>query len=195
MRISLAEDDALIVVDVQNDFVPGGALPAPEGDKVVPPLNDYITQFHRAELPIAASRDWHPEDHMSFEAEGGPWPPHCVQGTEGAEYHPDLELPPETQHVKKGTESDEEDYSAFLGDPNLADWLHGQEIDRVFVGGLTTEYCVKNTVEDALDQGFTTFLLLDAIKGVNAEEGDAEQAIAGMLEQGAVGIEYDELIL
>lgn len=132
---------------------------------------------------------------MSFEDEGGPWPPHCIQGTEGAEYHPDLELPPETQHLKKGTDPDEEDYSAFLGHPSLADWLHGQEIQRVFVGGLTTEYCVKNTVEDALEQGFTTFLLTDAIKPVEAEPGDEERAIAEMLEAGAVGIAYDELIL
>lgn len=193
MQLSLTDSDALIVVDVQNDFVPGGALPAPEGDKVVPPLNEYIERFDQAGLPIAASRDWHPEDHMSFEAEGGPWPPHCIQGTEGAEYHPEFELPEATEHVKKGTDPDAEDYSAFLGDPNLADWLHGQELDRVFVGGLTTEYCVKNTVEDALEKGFSTFLLLDAVKGVNAEPGDAEQAIDEMLEAGAVGIEFDEL--
>ncbi len=193
MRASITGRDALIVVDVQNDFKPGGALAAPDGDKVVSPLNDYITRFHRAERPIAASRDWHPEDHMSFEQEGGHWPPHCVQDTEGAEYHPDLELPSTTHHVKKGRDPEEEDYSAFKGGPDLDEWLQGKDVDRVYVGGLTTEYCVKNTVEDALDKGYEAFLLLDAIKPVEAEDG--KKAIAEMLEKGAVGIEFDELIL
>jgi nicotinamidase/pyrazinamidase len=193
VRASITGNDALIVVDVQNDFTPGGALPAPDGDKVVPALNRYITHFHRAELPVAASRDWHPEDHMSFEAEGGPWPPHCVQGTEGAEYHPDLDLPPDNHHIKKGRDADEEDYSAFKGGPSLADWLEGQDVDRVFVGGLTTEYCVKNTAQDALDEGYETFLLLDAIQPVDPDDGD--QAIAELLEDGAVGLDFDDLIL
>lgn len=193
MRASITDEDALIVVDVQRDFTPGGALPAPEGDKVVPPLNDYIAHFHRAELPVAASRDWHPEDHMSFEAEGGPWPPHCIQGTEGAEYHPNLELGPDVHHVKKGTDPDEEDYSAFLGHPDLNEWLEDNEVERVLVGGLTTEYCVKNTVEDALDEGYEVFLLLDAIRPVDPDDG--KQAIAEMLEAGAIGLERDDLIL
>jgi nicotinamidase/pyrazinamidase len=193
MQVSLTGDDALVVVDVQNDFCPGGALPAPDGDKVVPPLNDYVTRFHRAELPIAASRDWHPNDHRSFEAEGGPWPPHCLQGSEGAEYHPDLEFPDTVHHVKKGRDPDEEDYSAFKGGPDLGAFLEDHGVERVFVGGLTTEYCVKNTVEDALDRGFQVFLLRDAIKPVDPD--DEDEAIAGMLEQGAVAVEADEFVL
>jgi nicotinamidase/pyrazinamidase len=193
MRASITGGDALVVVDVQNDFTPGGALAAPDGDKVVPPLNDYITRFHRAERPIAASRDWHPEDHMSFEAEGGPWPPHCIQDTEGADYHPDLELPADTHHVRKGRDPDEEDYSAFKGGPDLDAWLEDNDVERVYVGGLTTEYCVKNTVEDALDRDYQVFLLLDAIKPVDPDDGD--EAIADMLQAGAVGLERDDLIL
>ncbi len=193
MRVTLTDGDGLVVVDVQRDFCPGGALPAPGGDKVVSPLNQYIDRFDRAGLPIAASRDWHPEDHMSFQEQGGPWPPHCIKGSQGAEYHPDLELPEGTHHVKKGTDPDEEDYSAFLGGPDLGAYLDEHDVDRVFVGGLTTEYCVKETVMDALDNGFNVFLLTDAIKGVNAEEGDAEAAVDEMLESGAIGITYEDL--
>lgn len=193
MQASLTPNDALIVVDVQNDFCPGGALPAPDGDKVVSPLNQYIDRFDASNLPIAASRDWHPEDHMSFEEQGGPWPPHCTKGSQGAEYHPDLDLPSQTHHVKKGTDPNEEDYSAFLGGPDLAQFLHDNDVDRVFVGGLTTEYCVKETVLDALEEGFTTFLLTDAVKGVNAEPGDAEDAVDEMLEAGAVSLTYEDL--
>jgi len=193
MRASITGGDALIVVDVQNDFTPGGALAAPDGDKVVPPLNEYITHFHRAELPIAASRDWHPEDHMSFEGEGGPWPPHCLQGSQGAEYHPDLELPADTHHVKKGRDADEEDYSAFEGGPDLDAFLQDNDVERVFVGGLTTEYCVKNTAQDALDHGYDVFLLMDAFEPVDPDDG--EQAIAHLLEQGAIGLTFDDLVL
>lgn len=185
MNVSLSSSDALIVVDVQNDFCPGGALPAPEGDKVVPPLNAYIEAFHEEGSPIAASRDWHPEDHMSFRKEGGPWPPHCIQGSQGAAYHQDLEIPEATHHVKKGTDPNAEDYSAFLGHPDLATFLEENDVDRVFVGGLTTEYCVKRTVLDALEEGYDVFVLQDAIKGVNVEHGDAEEALDEMRNAGA----------
>lgn len=194
MRVALGSDDGLMIVDVQNDFCPGGALAVPEGDKVVPVLNDYATQFHRAELPVAASRDWHPEDHTSFEAQGGTWPPHCVQGTEGAEYHPDLELPPKAHEVKKATDPQAEAYSAF-DTTDLDTYLEDQGVERLFVGGLATDYCVRATVLDAIDQGFQVFLLLDAIKGVDVEEGDSQGAIAEMLEAGAIGIEYTDLVL
>lgn len=191
MKLSLTENDALVVVDVQNDFCPGGALAAPEGDKAVPPINDYVERFEAAGLPVAASRDWHPEDHMSFEDEGGPWPPHCLQGTEGAAYHPNLDLPAQTHHVKKGRDPDEEDYSAFKGGPDLDTFLREEGVERVFVGGLTTEYCVKNTLEDALDEGYQAFLLLDAVKPVDPDDGRA--AVDEMLDQGAVGIELEAL--
>lgn len=194
MRVALGPDDGLMIVDVQNDFCPGGALAVPGGDKVVPALNDYATQFHRAELPVAASRDWHPEDHTSFEAQGGPWPPHCVQGTKGAEYHADLELPPETHEVKKATDPQAEAYSAF-DTTDLATYLEDQGVERLFVGGLATDYCVRATVLDAIDQGLQVFLLLDAIEGVDVEEGDSQAAVAEMLEAGAIGIEYTDLVL
>ncbi|MDX1611814.1 MAG: nicotinamidase [Candidatus Thermoplasmatota archaeon] len=194
MRVALGGQDALVLVDVQNDFCPGGALAVPEGDKVIPQLNDYITRFHRAELPIAASRDWHPEDHVSFEAQGGPWPPHCVAETEGAAFHPSLELPPKFTEVKKATEADAEAYSAF-DTTELAETLRNKDVARLFIGGLATDYCVKATVLDALELGFTAFVLLDAIKAVNLEDGDGPEAIAEMLQAGAIGVEFQDLIL
>jgi nicotinamidase/pyrazinamidase len=181
---SVGKTDALIVVDVQNDFCPGGALPVPRGDEVIPALNDYIKIFKKTNARIFATRDWHPVNHVSFKAQGGPWPPHCIQNTEGAQFHPDLKLPSQTAIVSKAMDSHNEAYSGFDG-TELADTLKKQGVTRVFVGGLATDYCVKNTVLDARKIGFETVLLLDAVRGINAEPNDAAKAIDKMVESGA----------
>ena len=181
---SVSKTDALVIVDVQNDFCPGGALPVPEGDQVVPVLNDYIKLFKKAKAGIFATRDWHPPNHISFKAQGGPWPPHCVQNTEGAKFYPDLKLPRGTTIVSKAMNPLKENYSGFEG-AELSSILRKQSVLRVFVGGLATEYCVKNTVLDALKLGFEVILLSDTIAGINVEPNDAEKAIDKMVESGA----------
>jgi nicotinamidase/pyrazinamidase len=181
---SVGKTDALIVVDVQKDFCPGGALPVPRGDEVIPALNDYIKIFKKANTRIFATRDWHPPNHVSFKAQGGPWPPHCVQDTEGARFHPDLKLPSDTVIMSKAMDPLREAYSGFDG-TELANTLKTQGVTRVFVGGLATDYCVKNTVLDARKLGFEVVLLLDAVRGINVEPGDVAKAVAKMIESGA----------
>jgi nicotinamidase/pyrazinamidase len=181
--------DALIVVDVQNDFCPGGTLAVKEGDQVVPVLNRYIDQFTKAGLPIFATRDWHPEKTSHFITGGGPWPPHCIQGSQGAQFHPDLKLPTATVVVSAGMGSDEDGYSGFLGTDEskakLADLLRQRGVERIFVGGLATDYCVKHTVLDGLKEGFKVVLLANSVRGVNLKPGDSERAIEEMLRAGA----------
>lgn len=192
-RISLTPRDALIVVDVQRDFMPGGALPVPEGDKVVPTLNEYIRLFSSKGLPVYFTRDWHPPDHISFKGHGGIWPPHCVQDTEGALFHPDLLIPNDNKFIiSKGTSRDFDAYSGFQG-TILDELLKERGIRRVFVGGVATDYCVKNTVLGALNLGYFAFLLVDGIKGVDVNPGDSEKAIQEMLQAGAVAISLDDL--
>ncbi len=178
------DEDALIIVDVQRDFCSGGALPVPEGEKIIPVLNRYIEKFSNAGAIIVATRDWHPPNHISFKNQGGAWPPHCIQGTSGAEFHPNLKLPKEAKIVSKATSADKEAYSGFDG-TDLERHLKNAGIRRVFIGGLATDYCVKSTVLDALSLGFETVLLLDAIKGVDVNPGDSEKAITEMLKKGA----------
>lgn len=180
---------ALIVVDVQNDFCPGGALAVPKGDAVVPVLNRYAARFAQAGLPVFASRDWHPAQTTHFQSGGGPWPVHCVQETPGARFHPALGLPAEARVVSKGMGAQEDAYSAFQARDEagtlLPDALRAAGVDRVYVGGLATDYCVKATVLDALAAGFAATLLVDASRGVNVEPGDAEAAIEAMVRAGA----------
>ena len=192
MRIKVSRKDALIVVDVQNDFMPWGALPVPDGDKVIPMLNEYISIFTKSGAFVVASRDWHPPNHSSFKPYGGIWPVHCVRNTEGAMFHKDLKLPKEVYIVSKATSQEKDAYSAF-DDTGLADVLREKGIKRVFVGGLATDYCVKATILDSLKNGFCTFLLEDASRGVNVNEGDVDNAIRTMLENGAVIINISEI--
>lgn len=181
--------DALVIVDVQNDFCPGGALAVADGDRVVPALNRYIERFEKSALPIVATRDWHPEKTRHFKAHGGLWPPHCLQGSRGAEFRSDLRLPVGAMVVSKGTAPEEDSYSGFDGRDErgraLADLLRLGGVGRIFVGGLATDYCVKHTVLDGLKQGFKVVLLEDASRGVNLKPGDAESAVAEMLGAGA----------
>jgi nicotinamidase/pyrazinamidase len=185
----MQDRDALVIIDVQNDFCPGGALAVTGGDQVVPALNRYIDKFRRSNLPIIATRDWHPEKTTHFKSYGGPWPPHCIQGTKGAEFHADLVLPANTVIVSSGTAPDEEGYSGFEGrddhGASLADVLRANAVERIFVGGLATDYCVKHTVLDGLKHGFKVTVLEDAIRGVNLNLGDSERAIAEMRRAGA----------
>ena len=188
--------DALIVVDVQNDFCPGGSLAVPNGDAVVPILNEYLSRAADAGIPIFASRDWHPEHTRHFAAEGGPWPPHCIQGTPGAEFHPALRLPPSAVVVSKGMSAEDQGYSALeavLPDgQSLADALRARGVQHVYVGGLATDYCVRATVLDALKDGFTTSVLVDASRPVDVQPGDGERALNEMLAAGAVSQILDE---
>ena len=184
--------DALIIVDVQNDFCPGGALAVSGGDEVVRVLNRVIERFAEAGLPIFATRDWHPKKTSHFKTHGGLWPAHCVQGTKGAEFHAALKLGNDAVVVSKGMAPDEDSYSGFQatdasGTP-LAELLRLKEVGRIFVGGLATDYCVKHTVLDGLAEGFEVVLLADAIRAVNLKPDDGESAIDEMVRAGAVQV-------
>ena len=165
-------EEALIVVDMQRDFMPGGALPVPEGDRIIPRCNEYIRAFMGRGALIVATRDWHPENHISFREQGGPWPRHCVRGTEGAEFV--VELPADAVIISKATEPDREAYSGFEG-TKLAEILKKRGVKRVYICGVATEYCVKATALDAVKHGFETYLLRDAVKGIDEE--DEERAL------------------
>jgi nicotinamidase/pyrazinamidase len=199
LAIKIDSHTALVVVDIQNDFCPGGALPVADGDKVVPVLNKYIQLFRGASAPIIYTRDWHPPDHSSFKVQGGPWPPHCVQGTEGAKFHPDLLPPAEVEIVSKADRKDEA-YSFFRG-TDLAHRLRRLRfrlglrggIRALFVGGLATDYCVKETVLDGLRLGFQVYYLDDASKGVNVSPDDSQLAVKEMLSKGAKKIALSDL--
>lgn len=184
LDIEPARGDALILVDVQNDFLPGGALAVPEGDEVIPVLNRWIAAFHARGLPIFATRDWHPRAHCSFKAQGGIWPQHCIADTDGAQFAPSLDLPAEAAVIAKATTPAKDAYSGFEG-TDLGPRLHEQGVTRLFVGGLATDYCVLNTVRDALAEGFTVLLLTDAIRAVNVEPNDGAKAEAEMRRLGA----------
>jgi len=174
---------ALIVVDVQNDFCPGGTLAVPQGDEVIAPLNKLIAEFLERGEPVFKSRDWHPRQTKHFAAYGGTWPVHCVQETKGAEFHPGLLDDVHIRVISKGL-GDEDSYSAFDG-TDLALQLQRLGVDEVWVGGLATDYCVKNTVLDALKEGFAVKAVEDAMRAVELKPGDGERAIAEMRDAGA----------
>jgi|SRR5579863_4323318 len=182
--MKLSRGDALIVVDVQNDFCPGGAIPIPEGDRIVPRSNLYIDLFRASGAPVVATRDWHPRDHISFRSRGGIWPVHCVQGSWGGAFHSDLRLFPEIEVISKGTDPHQEAYSAFQGTA-LAERLRTRGVERVFVGGLATDYCVLETILDARRSGFAAYFLEDASAGVGAQPGDLKAALSKMTAAGA----------
>lgn len=170
-RRALRPGDALIIVDVQIDFCPGGALPIDDGDVVVAVLNRWIRAAGEAHVPIVASRDWHPAHHLSFTESGGQWPVHCVQETDGARIHPGLMLPPDTIIVTKGDRLDRDQYSAF-DETGLADELRKRGVRRVWVGGLAQDVCVRATVLDARRLGFETIVLADGTRPVTREGGE-----------------------
>lgn len=162
--------DALLLVDVQNDFCPGGALPIPAGDAVVPVLNRWIEAAGAAGAPVYASRDWHPANHLSFAAQGGPWPPHCLQDSDGARFHPDLALPEQAIKVTKGVRFDQDQYSAF-DHTGLAGEMRNRGISRIWLGGLAQDVCVAATALDARREGFEVMLIRDGTRPVTDEGG------------------------
>ena len=182
------EDRAgLLVVDVQNDFCAGGALPVPSASRVVTALNRYLNDAVAQGMTVYASRDWHPPVTNHFQPYGGPWPAHCVQQTEGARFHAELRLPPSAIVVTKGEDSAAPGYSAFEGrtpeGKSLLDDLRDRGIGRLYVGGLATDYCVKASVLDALSAGLHVTVLEDAIAGV--DPGASVSAVAEMRRKGA----------
>ncbi len=183
--LPLRAGDALVIVDVQSDFLPGGSLAVPRGDEVVAVLNGCLAAFRNSGLPVVATRDWHPPDHCSFRQQGGPWSPHCVAGSQGAGFAPLLQLPTDVIVISKATAQQSDAYSGFEG-TELDRLLRQAGVGRIFVGGLATDYCVLNTVRDALRLGYKTVLLLDAIRAVDIHAGDGERAIAEMLQKGAM---------
>lgn len=187
------KDSALIVVDMQVDFLPSGALEVPNSDTIIPIVNEYIKIFEGRNLPVFYSRDWHPEDHCSFKENGGIWPKHCVQNTKGSEFHPDLYISNKSFIISKGFYKDKEAYSAFQ-DTDLNVKLKSLDVKNVFVCGVATDYCVLNTVLDSIKYGYKTFLLVDAIKGVDVNLNDSEEAIKKMVSQGAEIVVLDELL-
>jgi nicotinamidase/pyrazinamidase len=174
---------ALLVVDVQNDFCPGGALAVPDGDEVVPPLNKLIDEFLERGAPVYLSRDGHPPTTKHFSAYGGTWPVHCVQNTRGAEFHPALRHDPRIKVISKGL-GDKDSYSAF-DETDLAEQLKREHVEEVVVGGLATDYCVKNTVLDAIKNGFHVRAVEEAMRPVELKPGDGEKAVEEMRAAGA----------
>jgi nicotinamidase/pyrazinamidase len=179
----LRPGNALLVVDVQIDFCPGGALPIPHGDQVVGVLNAWIAAATHAGIPVYASRDWHPRGHPSFAEEGGEWPPHCLQDTAGAAFHPDLRLPPDAVVVTKGTRFDKDQYSAF-DETGLAERLKKDGIHHLWAGGLAQDVCVCASVLDARRHGFEVSLIPGGSLPVTPEGG--ADAIRRMRDAGAI---------
>jgi len=176
--------DVLMVVDVQHDFLEGGALGIARGSAVIEPLNRALDAFHARGLPVIATRDWHPPGHCSFHERGGPWPVHCVQGTRGADFHPALRLPRGTVVVSKGTDPAHEAYSGFEG-TDLADLLRRLGCRRIWIGGLATDYCVRATGHDALASGFAVIVIEDGVRAVDVAPGDGARALADLVAGGA----------
>jgi nicotinamidase/pyrazinamidase len=190
--VELAHGDALVVVDVQNDFLPGGSLAVPRGEEILPVLNRYLQAFAARGLPVFATRDWHPPSHCSFKIRGGLWPVHCLANTPGAAFPAGLSLPSGTVIISKARFIDRDAYSGF-DRTELEARLRLANVHRLFVGGLATDYCVLHTVRDALDRGFKVFLLCDAIRAVNLRADDGAKAEAEMLSLGALPLLVHEL--
>lgn len=179
--------NALLIVDLQKDFLPGGALATPEGDKVVAPINEMQDEFDL----VVASKDWHPPDKVQHFQK---WPPHCIQNTEGAEFPDNLNRGNIAFVFKKGTGKDDDGYSSFEAvNRDLEAYLKEKGVTKVFIAGLTTEYCVRFTTLDALRRNFDTYVIEDAIEGVRQEEGDEEKAKKEMAEAGAQLIRAEEI--
>jgi nicotinamidase/pyrazinamidase len=189
--IKLDQHDALLVVDMQYDFLPGGSLGVPDGHDVLAPINHLLALYGAQRLPVFASRDWHPSDHCSFAPQGGPWPPHCVAGTEGAEFARELAFPDNVIVISKADTAAVDAYSAFKGTA-LARQLREHGITRVAVCGLATDYCVLNTVTDALEEGFDTLIVPEAMRAVDVHPGDGMRALDRMVARGAVAVRLGE---
>jgi|TARA_B100000315_G_scaffold260645_1_gene323679 nicotinamidase/pyrazinamidase len=175
--------EALIIVDVQNDFCPGGALAVPKGNEIITVVNRLIDKFQEAQYPIFATRDWHPSNHCSFQNQGGVWPPHCIQNTWGAEFHPVLNLPENAVIISKADTQENEAYSGFEG-TELSTLIREAGITNLVVCGLATDYCVKATALDGLKNGFEVTVEEDSIRGVNVKQDDSKKAMDEMKTSG-----------
>ena len=188
---------ALLIVDLQKDFCPGGALGIPEGDLIVPFVNSYLRLFRKYALPIFITRDWHPPVTTHFREYGGTWPVHCVQGTEGAHFHPGMELPPDAVILSKGNDPERDDYSSFSATTDsgvpLHDLLKQMQIHTLYIGGLATDYCVRETTLDALGAGLSVTLLEDAVRGVDLTPGDSARAMEEIIAAGATSTTIEKL--
>ncbi|HXG90889.1 MAG TPA: bifunctional nicotinamidase/pyrazinamidase [Blastocatellia bacterium] len=188
------KDAAFVLVDIQNDFCPGGALAVNEGDQIVDVVNSLMPEFPL----VISTQDWHPANHISFKERGGPWPPHCVQGTRGAELHPALDQSPIAYYFRKAYTPDRDAYSEFEGRDDqgrtLDEVLKSHKVKKVFVAGLATDYCVKATVLDALKLGYDTYAITDAMRAVNVEPGDDQKALEEMKRNGAHLITSGEIL-
>ncbi|MBU0633713.1 MAG: nicotinamidase [Candidatus Omnitrophica bacterium] len=188
---------ALLIIDVQNDFCPGGALAVTDAGKIIPILNRYIRLFSKDKLAVFASRDWHKKITRHFEQFGGAWPAHCIQNTKGARFHRALKLAKNTIIVSKGMNPKKDNYSAFQAENSrgvkLERLLRILRITDLYVGGLATDYCVKSSVMDALKKRFRVWLLMDAIMGVNLKTGDSKKAISEMMCAGAKKTAFSRL--
>lgn len=188
---------ALLVVDIQNDFCPGGALGIPEGDRIIPAVNKYIRIFSKNKWPIFATRDWHPVKSKHFKDFGGVWPVHCIHNTKGAAFHPQLKLTKETILLYKGMDPEKDSYSTFQAEDekglSLPKLLKITGISEIYIAGLATDYCVKYSAIDALKLGFKVKILTDAIQGVNLKPRDSEKAIQKITAMGAKKITLKDM--
>jgi nicotinamidase/pyrazinamidase len=184
LNLKTNKSDVFIIADVQNDFLPGGALAIKESNQILPILNEYIEIFKNSSSPIIATRDWHPLNHVSFLAQGGLWPPHCIQDTDGAKFSPSLKLPESITIVSKATNPEKEAYSIFDG-TKLSEQLKSEGIVRIFIGGLATDYCIVNSVLDARAAGFDVVVLADATCAINLNPNDGDNAFEKMILSGA----------
>ncbi len=190
--ITLMPSDALLILDIQNDFLTGGALGISGSHEIIPTLLNYVRRFQTHGLPIFLSRDWHPPDHCSFQSQGGPWPVHCVAGSSGSLPPSSFTTPPSAVIIYKAMDRDREAYSAFQHtalDRNLRTF----NVRRLFIGGLATDYCVLNSVKDARTLGYDVCLLMDGIKAVNLQAKDGLRAEAEMIHLGAVPVQWEML--
>ncbi|MGZ9149579.1 MAG: isochorismatase family protein [Nitrospira sp.] len=191
-KIPQMPSDALLVADIQNDFLPGGALAISDGDDILPILENYIRQFHAHSLPIFLTRDWHPSNHCSFRPQGGPWPAHCVAGSPGSLPPPSFSAPSSAVIIYKAIDRDQEAYSAFQNTA-LDRHLRALSVQRLFIGGLATDYCVLNSVKDARSLGYDVCLLMDGIKAVNLRPDDGRRAEEEMFRLGATAVRWEML--
>ena len=190
--IALTAHDALLLADIQNDFLPGGALGISGGGEIIPTLLNYTRLFQSRSLPIFLTSDWHQSNHCSFRSQGGPWPAHCVAGSPGSLPPPSFSAPPSAVIIYKAIDRDQEAYSAFQ-DTALDRHLRALSVQRLFTGGLATDYCVLNSVKDARSLGYDVCLLMDGIKAVNLRPDDGRRAEEEMFRLGATPVRWEML--
>lgn len=189
-----AQNSALLFVDIQNDFCPGGALGVSEGDQIIPVVNSLIKEFPL----VVATQDWHPSNHISFKDRGGPWPPHCIAGTRGAELHPDIDAREIDMRLRKAFTPDKDAYSSFEAvdekGRSLDEVLKSKSVSKLYVVGLATDYCVLASVMDGLKNGYDVYVVTDAVRAVNVNPEDGQNALKEMAAKGAHLITSEQIL-